>query len=844
MKIGIDLKPFFTGSKYRGIGKYSRELINNMIEEDSENEYHYLNMYDDYQGDPKINEKCFLHQYFSGPKIIDVGERQLFNQESMDSFLEKEVSHFIENSDIDVMIFTSPNEYGNLYKKKWFDNILTVGILYDLIPLVFPEQCLFDPIYKADYEKSLTFIKELDVLLAISESAKEDAVNLLGLDRDKIFVIYAGLTEEFKKIEKIEVKKMKEKYNISKPFILFSGGIDFKKNIEGLIKAYSMLPKEIKNRYQLVITGKASEDMQNKFLEIANKNDVLNNIILTGYIPTEDQIQLYNMTELFVFPSLYEGFGLPVIEAMACGARVLTSNTSSLLEIAENRAILVDPQSTRSIMRGIKYVLENPLETLELAESSIQYAKSYTWKNVANLAIKAINENYKTKKTYKPYINLSITDEIIDSIVNVYIKSKIQLSDESLEKITDILYSLENNISIKLSGKNRIIYDVTVVHEWLKNNYNTGIGRVSKELLKSIKNKCIVIPVQVQKTGDITNYNYVSMYDYEEKNEKIEIQKNDIFFMPEFQVRGVQIKNDHPYANELRKNNNNCYAVVYDLLPIEFPNFFEIDTSRNFKKYIFELINNYSGILTDSKSVADELINFHNSNSKNIKNRDLKIGFFHLGQNSFDEINLTGINSKLVTLFNTEQSVYLMVGTIEPRKGHELVLKSFESMWEKGFEGKLCIMGHIGWKMEEFLEKIKKHNQYEKKIFIIEASSDSEIYFAYSKASALIQASAGEGFGLPIIEAAIHNLPIICSDIPVFHEVSNDFAIFFSRDINDDLENKIFFFEKNKKNPEIIPQSKNIKSNQWQDSADKVYSMIVENEDWYAEKRDDKVIKI
>ena len=331
--------------------------------------------------------------------------------------------------------------------------------------------------------------------------------------------------------------------------------------------------------------------MQNKFLEIANKNDVLNNIILTGYIPTEDQIQLYNMTELFVFPSLYEGFGLPVIEAMACGARVLTSNTSSLLEIAENRAILVDPQSTRSIMRGIKYVLENPLETLELAESSIQYAKSYTWKNVANLAIKAINENYKTKKTYKPYINLSITDEIIDSIVNVYIKSKIQLSDESLEKITDILYSLENNISIKLSGKNRIIYDVTVVHEWLKNNYNTGIGRVSKELLKSIKNKCIVIPVQVQKTGDITNYNYVSMYDYEEKNEKIEIQKNDIFFMPEFQVRGVQIKNDHPYANELRKNNNNCYAVVYDLLPIEFPNFFEIDTSRNFKKYIFELIN-------------------------------------------------------------------------------------------------------------------------------------------------------------------------------------------------------------------------------------------------------------
>ena len=235
MNIGIDLKPFFSGSKYRGIGMYSRELVFEILKNRENIKYHFLNLYEDYIGDPIMNETSFLYQYYTGHKIMDVGEKQLFDNDLTIEIIEKSVKHFLNQSDIDVMLFTSPNEYGNFYKIEWFKEVYTVGILYDLIPMIFPEQCLFDPVYKDNYEKSIEFIKNLDLLLAISESAKNDAVRLLGIDEEKIVVVHAVINQEFKKLEKIEFKKIKEKFNIKKPFILFAGGIDFKKNIEGLI---------------------------------------------------------------------------------------------------------------------------------------------------------------------------------------------------------------------------------------------------------------------------------------------------------------------------------------------------------------------------------------------------------------------------------------------------------------------------------------------------------------------------------------------------------------------------------------------------------------------------------
>ena len=844
MNIGIDLKPFFSGSKYRGIGMYSRELISEILKNGKDMKYHFLNLYGDYLGDPVINQHSFLYQYYTGPKIIDVGEKQLFDNDLTEEIIEKSVKHFLEQSKIDIMLFTSPNEYGNFYKAEWFKNVYTVGILYDLIPMIFPEQCLFDPVYKDNYEKSIEFIKKLDLLLAISESAKNDAVRLLGIDEEKIVVIHAGINQEFKKLEKIEFKKIKEKFNIKKPFILFAGGIDFKKNIEGVIEAYSLLPLDLRNKYQLVVTGKMAEQTKKHFIKVSEKYRVENEICYTGYVSNEDLIQLYNMTELLVFPSLYEGFGLPVLEAMACGTRVVTSDNSSLVEIAKNHATLVDVKSPKKIMKGIKYVFDNPVQTLDIAKNSIEYAKSYTWKKVAIKTLNAIETKFNRKKSNKDnYERLVITEKMLENISLLFAKNKLSFDEKEIQKITDTLIILQDNKNDNvIQGNKRILYDMTVVHEWLKNKYSTGIGRVCKKLFDSMREKCIVLPVVVSQDSDEkTQFELISMDDYTKTKEKVILMENDIFFMPEFQIRGLQVPNEHPYANRLREKGINCYAVIYDILPLQFPEYFENKTSHDFKKYIDELLNNYTGILTDSKTVADDVIEYYEKKCSGKIKEDLKIGYFHLGQDTFKENKNLEIGYELSQFMGDDRNIYLMVGTIEPRKGHKLVYNTFKKMWENDFEGKLCIIGHVGWKMEEFVEEIKKSKEFKNKLLFIEGASDSELAFAYKNSDVLIQASAGEGFGLPLIEAGYYELPIICSNIPVFHEISNENAIFFNRN-EEDLENKIRFFEENR-NTDKVPKSKNIKSLTWNEVSDKVYSMIVKNENWYANIRKDGIIE-
>lgn len=827
MKIGIDLKPFSTGSKYRGIGMYSRSLIKEMLQINNFDEYHFLNLYEKYDGDPRLNENCVLHQYNMGPQITDVGERQVFCDEKLENVVEASVKHFLEKSQIDVMLFTSPVEYGNMFKAEWFESIFKVGILYDLIPLVFPEQCLFNKQYAKAYYQALDFLSQMDLLLAISQSAKDDAVKLLHIPEEKIVVIHAGIDKEYKILPKVNVKQIKEKYGISDSFIMFAGGIDFKKNIEDLIAAYSKCGKKITDKYQFVIVGKTAEDNTRKFIEIAKKHGVQERVICTGYIPLEDLIELYNITDLLVFPSLYEGFGLPVIEAMACGARVVTSNCSSLKEIAEGYATLVNPKSINSITNGIKWVFDHPIDSMDMADSAIEYAKSFTWEKVAEKTVKAIcdrcTENERVKYSFR------VNEQIAREIARSYKRNKVNFSMSDRIQIAEQLLCIERHEDgLRFNTKNRILFDVTVVHEWMRAEYSTGIGRVSKELYKELCKRILTIPVVV--SGSLNNaiVKPISLDTFTIADEEIEIDSKDIFFMPEIQLRDVQVGKHHPCINCIREKGAKAYAVVYDILPLRMPEYFEKATSRNFDKYIKEIINNYDGILCDSQFVADDIISYCSENDI-VAPGEFKYGFFHLGQDTFEKKNQGHISGEIKRFFDNTGNVYLMIGTVEPRKGHELILGAFERMWMDGFEGKLCIMGHVGWNMNAFIERIKNHPYYDDKIVFFEGVSDSEVEYAYEHANCLIQASAGEGFGLPLIEASNYNLPILCSDIAVFHEVAGEHVNYFDRNSQENIIETINMFE----NGEGIVEPGCIEQTSWNMVAKKVYEMIVDDENWY-----------
>ena len=283
---------------------------------------------------------------------------------------------------------------------KDFDRlILTSVTLYDLIPLIHREKYIdTGPPHVGNwYFKRIEQLKKADLLLAISESSKKEAIDYLGIDEAKINTVYNACDEKFKKIDISEDqrKKLLQKYNISKRFILHvPSGFDIRKNVDGLIKAYAKLPPALKDAYNLVIASKI-DDGNKAILEKLIKDLRLDSrVVLTGYVPDDDLVVLYNLCDLFVYPSFHEGFGLPVLEAMSCGAPVIGSNTTSIPEVIGTKDALFDPSNIDSIAFKIKEVLTNDRFIKELKEYGLKRSKEFSWDNSAKKAIEAFEELY------------------------------------------------------------------------------------------------------------------------------------------------------------------------------------------------------------------------------------------------------------------------------------------------------------------------------------------------------------------------------------------------------------------------------------------------------------------
>lgn len=831
MRVGIDLRAFFTGSGYRGIGIYSKELIEELVCIQDDTTYHFLNMYGNYKEELKLNERCFLYEYYTGPQLNDTDERRLLTLDKTKSVIRAEVEHYLDQSRIDVMLFTSPNEFGNFFDAKWFDGVKKVAVIHDFIPLVFPKQYLSNELYRSDYEKSIDFVKSMDLLLANSKFTKDDAVKRLGLSADQIKVIYAGIDDSFYEPIKLDVTKLKRKYKITDSFLLFAGGIDFKKNIEKLIIAFSRLPKPILRKYQLVISGKANDEVICGFMELARKQNVFEKVICTGYIPKEDLIAMYHAAEMMVFPSLYEGVGLPVLEAMACKTPVVTSNVSSMKEIARGHAVLIDPTSVKSIIKGIVYVLQNQPEMKKMTGEAAKYVKCFTWKKTACLAHDAIS-SLNPKNTRTCGYDFTVSEALLCSIAEAFVSNHILFTNYRKNVIADELIMLEKHEDKREKEfRKRILYDVTVLKKWMKAGYLTGIARASMELYKGLLGKTCVIPIAIRKGKHAAAVDEVDMNTWDIIRENIEITNQDIYLMPELQLRGIQVEQNHPNNDIFKRNGIGCYAIIYDILPIRMPQFFETETSASFVLYLKEILDAYDGILCDSKYVSDDVISYYEESGWQT-DHEVKIGFYHLGSNGFHKKRNEKVRYFISRFMYGNEPVFIMIGTIEPRKGHKMVLKTFEKMWNKGFTGKLCFAGHIGWNMQAFVDELKVHQEKGKRLEFFEMVNDTELEYLYCHADALIQASVSEGYGLPLIEAGKYKLPVICSDIEVFHEVAGEHATYFEQGSVISLNKKIEQFLIRKKSGDI-PDSSEIKSVTWEKAADKVYDMICNQCNWY-----------
>ncbi len=1075
------------------------------------------------------------------------------------------------------------------------NTIPTAVTLYDLIPYIYRKPYLENPAVEKWYLEKIQHLQRADLWLAISESSRREGIEHLSFSENQSINISTDVDAHFQQ-QKISVESeqlLRQKYGLHRPFLMYTGGIDHRKNIEGLIRAFSKLPSVLRTQYQLVIVCSVQPERMYLLEQlVAQQGLEKGDVVLTGFVPEDDLLVLYNLCSLFVFTSWLEGFGLPALEAMRCGAPVIGANTFCLSEVIGWGEAMFDPHSDEAMAAAMERALSDATFRAELVNNSKKQSAKFSWDNSAQRALAAMEQLHverSAKSTVKdivarrprlayvsplppeksgiadygaellpelarhyeidvivtqeeisdPWIraNCSVRTvewfvensdkyervlyhfgnstfhqhmfdllkkipgvvvlhefflahvlefmegseyqaeawsqalyyshgynavkqrfhapeaagvnwsypcnfEVIQSALGIIVHSehprwlanqwfghgtaedwaviplprvaknannkaearrqlmledndfvvcsfgilgpaksnhrllsawlksilarnadcilifvgennqdeygadflgriralgienRIQitgwtdfdvynqyltaadvgvqlrensrgetsaavldcmnyglativnahgsmadLADDGVYKISDKFNDLELTAALEslfhnpsqrcqlglkaqqiihtfhaprtcgdqyaqsieaiycnaATGIHSLINALAVTNTsasdqnaWVNlaesiaqsipnklavhqlfvdissvvvNDLKTGIQRVVRSILQELLNNppagYRIEPVYGNVNGK--GYRYARKYTLQMldcpvsllSDDIIEYNNGDIFLGLDLN-HGTTLAHDWFYQ-KMRNYGVQIHFVVYDLLPVQFPHFWDSRQKINeiHHDWLIVLSKN-DGVVCISKAVADELTKWLKTYGLK-RLRPFKIGWFHLGADIEASRPTTGIAINGIEILNSLDlgQSFLMVGTLEPRKGHTQTLTAFEKLWNQGIAVNLVIVGNQGWMVETLIKKIRNHPKLGSQLFWLEGISDEYLEKIYAHSTCLIAASEGEGFGLPLIEAAQHKLPLIARDLPVFREVAGDCAFYFSGNNTDNLANTI-----------------------------------------------------
>ncbi|MDI6778166.1 MAG: glycosyltransferase family 1 protein [Patescibacteria group bacterium] len=399
MRIGIDAR-CLEEEKISGVGEYALEIIRNLLEIDRENQYIiFSNSYkqtsknfDFLKKYPNAELKRFRYPnrllnfclwYFGRPKLdILIGGVDIF---------------FAPN--INFLAVSSPpvkspprNLLGNFFTQAFFGVDLARGkdcklitTFHDLSFERFPEFFTAKTrLWHFYFVNPRRIAQKSDSIVAVSESTKRDMEELYGKNPQILEVVHHGTGADYKIISRNDPRLLdvQKKYNLPYKFVLYLGNIEPRKNVRSLIEAHKKLQKNNPKleKYKLVLAGNVSLLCRGELEK--------ENIHVIGYIDREDKPFIYNLASLFVYPSHFEGFGLPLLEAMACGTPVISSNNSSIPEVAGNAAIFVDPNRPQEIFEAMRNTLTDEKLFGELRERGLKQSKKFSWKKAARETLK------------------------------------------------------------------------------------------------------------------------------------------------------------------------------------------------------------------------------------------------------------------------------------------------------------------------------------------------------------------------------------------------------------------------------------------------------------------------
>ncbi|MEH1781096.1 MAG: glycosyltransferase [Nostoc sp.] len=453
MKIAIDLQALQTNnSRNRGIGRYTQSVIEALFSQ--QNTLSYQLYTNSNLPAPELDDNYFQYNSVDYPYIgsCDINELLL--------------KTVLMAADIDVIFIPSPMEglectipnYSDFPKKVFV-------ICYDLIPLIFSDRYLNELNMRSLYMKRLKNIQNADFIFAISEATRQDVIKYLDISPERVLNVSGGVSAFFTPIHVHEhqawLETFAKKFGIYKKFILYTGGEDWRKNIEGLVTAFSTLPKNLQECYQLVVACKVSEHFSKEITSLASKLGINKSIILTNYVTDEELRALYSTCSLFVFPSFYEGFGLPLLEAISCGAPAIASNSSSLPEILGSDELLFDPYSPSDMARIMQKVLSDENLRKKISEDALQQSAKFSWQSVAQNMLDVFQDHQLLKQ-----VSISVNQKPQIAFFSPFPPAKSGIADYS----GDLLPSLGQHINLDLYHDDSYLPDISISNNFFSHS--------------------------------------------------------------------------------------------------------------------------------------------------------------------------------------------------------------------------------------------------------------------------------------------------------------------------------------------------------------------------------------
>ena len=412
MRIAIDLQAAQATNRHRGIGRYALSLTKGLLRNAPEHDFVIvLNAAFPHS----IDEIRGALRGLIGPDSIRIwrGPRNAASWRTSSPWQRRSAEltreAFIESLHADVVLITSMFEGfhdaavtsigGNA------DATPTATVLYDLIPLLRPYDYLTDPEQAAWYDSKIQAVGRSDLLLAISESTRREAITELQVAESDVVNISGAVGAEFRPtvIDPDDEREIRHRLGLARSFVMYTGGIDKRKNIEGLIVAFAALPADLRARHQLAIVCAADEPSKQQLRAVAATSGLSpDDLVMCGFVSDADLVALYNLCELFVFPSFHEGLGLPVLEAMSCGRVVIAANTASLPEIIDLPDALFDPADSASMTAKIVQALTDETLRARLRAHGLERATQFSWDASARLTTDALAALHARRSSIHP----------------------------------------------------------------------------------------------------------------------------------------------------------------------------------------------------------------------------------------------------------------------------------------------------------------------------------------------------------------------------------------------------------------------------------------------------------